>query len=250
MNDKTELSTKAAYIRKVLGADNSSPIDLFALVQSIEALTLILYPLGQNISGICYKSRYSQVIVINSSMSIGRQRFSLAHELYHLYFDPEHTTVVSQTQIGAGDQREKAADHFASYLLMPPVALYEKIGMMKKTSKEKWSLEEVIRLEQYFGVSHQAMLYRLQQDGEINSHQAEAMRLGIVSAARRRGYDVTLYGSAPDHRKKKVFGHYIQLADELMEQEIISRGKYEELLLDAFREDLVFGEEHGGGLVD
>ena len=87
MIDKMELSIKASQIRKKLGEDESSPIDIFALSQTIDSLTLMFYPLGNNISGACFKNSNSSIIAINSDMSLGRQRFSLAHELYHLFFD-------------------------------------------------------------------------------------------------------------------------------------------------------------------
>ena len=47
MIDKMELSIKASQIRKKLGEDESSPIDIFALSQTIDALTLMFYPLGK-----------------------------------------------------------------------------------------------------------------------------------------------------------------------------------------------------------
>ena len=38
-----------------------------------------------------------------------------------------------------------------------------------------------------------------------------------------------------------------QEAEELYEKELVSTGKYEQLLLTAFRPDLVYGEEFEGG---
>lgn len=108
MIDKMYLSNKASNIRKKLGEDGESPIDIFKLVPKIENLTLVFYPLGTNISGVCYKGETSNVVAINSDMSVGRQRFSMAHELYHLYFD-DYSTVnaVSPIIIESGDENEK-----------------------------------------------------------------------------------------------------------------------------------------------
>ncbi|VOJ12644.1 zinc metallopeptidase [Streptococcus pneumoniae] len=50
-----DLSNKAPNLRKKLGADGESPIDIFKLVQKIENLTLVFYGLGKNIIGVCYK---------------------------------------------------------------------------------------------------------------------------------------------------------------------------------------------------
>ena len=53
MINKMELSSKAALLRKKFGEDESSPIDIFQVVQAIDKLTLVFYPLNNNISGIC-----------------------------------------------------------------------------------------------------------------------------------------------------------------------------------------------------
>ena len=77
------------------------------------------------------------------------------------------------------------------------------------------------------------------------------MQSGIISVAARLGFDVSLYKPSPDHKKIQVLGHYICQADNLLQADVISIGKYEELLLDAFRDDIVFGgEEEGGEVID
>ena len=127
MIDKMDLSNKASNLRKRLGEDGETPVDVFKLVQKIDNFTLVFYPLGSNISGVSYKGETSNVIAINSDMSIGRQRFSLAHELYHLYFDDSTVNAVSPIMIGSNDENEKKADQFASYFLIPSSSLYDMI---------------------------------------------------------------------------------------------------------------------------
>lgn len=242
-----ELSNKASSVRRILGEDELSPIDIFSMAQLIDSLTLVFYPLGQNISGICFKNESSSVIAINSDMSIGRQRYSLAHELYHFYFDQKVSTTICSSKIGGGNENEKKADQFASYFLMPPAALYEMVQKYKKGSDRQLTIEEIIRLEQYFGVSHQSMLIRLQEEGEISSAAASSMQAGIISLATKLGFDVSLYKSSPNDKKMRVLGYYIYQAEKLLQADMISNGKYEELLLDAFRDDIVFGGETEGG---
>lgn len=237
--DKIDLSNKAYRVRKYLGADGQSPMDIFKLVQGIEDLTLVFYPLGKNISGVCYKGASSRVIAVNSHMSLGRQRFSLAHELYHLYFDEAKESQVSRMAIGVGDAIERCADQFASYLLMPPAALSESLDGIKA---DRPGAEDVIRLEQYYGLSHKAMLYRLVSDGVLTAQDAAAMETGVMGLAARLGYDTSLYRPAPEGKERMVLGRYLALSEKLLEEECISHGKYEELLLDAFRDDIVFGE--------
>ena len=243
MIDKMDLNNKASSLRKKLGEDSESSVDIFNLVQKIENLTLVFYSLGENISGVCYKGKGSNVIAINSEMSLGRQRFSLAHELYHLYFDHSSIHSVSPALIGGGDETERKADQFASYFFIPPSSLYTMIEMIKEKREQSDSLtlEDVIKLEQYYGVSHKAMLYRLLSDGYLQSSQAKAMEVGVRATAAKLGYDTTLYRPSSEDRKEIVLGHYITAAEKLLEEDRISQGKYEGVLLDAFREDIVYG---------
>lgn len=251
MINRLDLSTKASIIRKKMGEDDSSPIDIFALAQSIDSLTLIFYPLGKNISGICFRNELSSIIAINSDMSIGRQRYSLAHEFYHLYFDQKMSSTICSRKIDTNIENEQNANQFASYFLIPPTALFEIIQKFKTASGDKLTISDIIRIEQHFGVSHQAMLVRLQEENELSSTDAESMQTGIIARAARLGFDVSLYKPSPEDKKIRVLGHYICEAETLYQSNIISAGKYEELLLDAFRDDIVFGAEtEGGDFVD
>lgn len=244
MIDKTKFSNEASSIRKKLGEDESSPIDIFNLALTIDNLTLIFYSLERTISGVCYKGDKSNLIIINSDMSIGRQRFSLAHEFFYLFCDHSKVSSVSLIQIGNGDETEKKADQFASYFLIPQFSLYEKIKDIKmRKGKMDLSIEDVIALEQYFGVSHKAMLYRLVDDKYIDWDQFKTMESGVIEIAAKLGYDTAIYYPSAENKKNMVLGHYVVSAERLLSEELISQGKYEELLLDAFRDDLVYGIE-------
>lgn len=247
MIDKLTLCTKALSLRKELGEDTTSPIDIFSLAHSIPQLTLVFYPMGEHLSGLCIKNDGYPVIAINSSMSVGRQRFSMAHELYHLYYDESEQSTVCATKIGSGNEVEKAADWFASYFLMPPVALSEVLRKIQVGSMEDLGIREIVKLEQYFGLSRQALLYRLIGDNILTSQQAEQFRQGVICSAVNLGYDDVLYKPLPENKRYKTYGFYIQQAEELLQRDLISTGKYEQLLLTAFRPDLVYGDEYEGG---
>jgi len=244
---KVDLWKKALTLRKKLGKDAASPVDIFSMAHSVERLTIVLYPMGSNLSGMCVKSRTCAVIAVNSSMSVGRQRFSLAHELYHLYYDDDYLTAICAKRLGSEKAKENQADQFASYLLMPPDALADMINRTKKNKTDRLSVENLVRLEQYFGVSRQAILYRLIEDGEITQQEAESMRQGIIWSALSLGYDDTLYKPLPANKQYMTYGFYIQQANEAFKKGLISSGKYEELLLSAYRHDLVYGDESEGG---
>lgn len=242
MRSIEEIDAMALSLRKELGEDFTSPIDIFSLAKSIDNLSVVFYPLGENISGMCIKNNGTNLIAINSGMSLGRQRFSLAHEFYHLKFDESFTKSVSLIKIGGDNEREKEADLFASHLLLPTIALYNALQDTKEISSEK-----VICLEQYFGMSRQAILYRLKSEGKIDNNIYNEMQTDVIHSALKFGYDTDLYKAS---NKMITLGQYIRLADELYNKEMISTSKYEEILLDAFRDDLVYGEGLEDELID
>lgn len=246
MIDSMDINNKVSSTKKKLGLDDMSPVDIFSLVMQIPRLTLVLYPLGENISGACYRQKMSAVIVINSSMSLGRQRFTLAHELYHYYYDQEEAAIICHTGLGSGDENEQMADCFASFFLLPPAALYECIQNCRASHKRLME-RDIISIEQRFGISHQAMLFRLKECNAISYETAESLKTGVLYKARRLGFDDSLYKSADESHRRMVYGYYLQKSDELLNADIISNGKYEEYLLDAFREDIVYGVETDEG---
>lgn len=77
MIDKMELSIKTSQIRKKLGEDESSPIDIFALSQTIDSLTLMFYPLGKNISGACFKNSNSYYAIFANGCGSITESFEL-----------------------------------------------------------------------------------------------------------------------------------------------------------------------------
>ena len=89
MRSVNEIDSMAVNLRKELGEDSMSPVDIFTIAKTMPELTTVLYPLGNNISGMCIKGNGASLIAINSGMSLGRQRFSMAHEFYHLHYDTE-----------------------------------------------------------------------------------------------------------------------------------------------------------------
>ena len=138
---------------------------------------------------------------------------------------------------------EQAADRFASYLLLP-LGAYEDRLEEAKARKGKLELADLIWFEQQYGISHQAMLWRLTADGFITPAENLALKEGVKREARRLGYDTELYRiiDAKD-AERKILGHYVQMADKLFEQNKISNGKYDELMLAGFRSDIVYGDE-------
>ena len=109
-------------------------------------------------------------------------------------------------------------------------------------------MQHVIALEQYFGMSRMAMFWRLVSEGYLRSDELDEYRSDVSLSAKQLGYDDKLYKPTSVESQKRTYGHYLKQVDELRQKDLVSQGKIEELLLDAFRDDIVFGsddDDHG-----
>ncbi|OUN26658.1 ImmA/IrrE family metallo-endopeptidase [Blautia sp. An81] len=239
MKTAQELNSLALRTRRMWNEDGYSPIDIFSIINGWKEkkITIVRYPMSSRISGMCTKENEDIIICINSTTSYGRQRFTLAHELYHVLYEENMKRVICEMSMsGDKSESEKEADQFASYLLMPYDALLE-----YEPDKAKWNLEKVIDAEQFFQVSHQAMLHRLVSDNLLSNDTADDYKaITVSSEAAKLGYGKELYFSTDKNKQYFTTGEYIRKVEKMAKEELISEGKREELLLDAYRADIVY----------
>lgn len=209
------------------GFNLSEPITLKSLLLKLNILTLFR-PLSENFSGMCLKDNSEhRFMLINSNQSRGRQHFTIAHELYHLYM--EEAPVPHKCNPGCGSKNpiEQCADMFASSLLMPETGLCQLIPENELKAKDV-SIATILRLEHYFSVSRSALLYRLLNIGLITeTNRSRLANVGVKHSALCFGYDTALYEPANEGLVISDFG---EKARNLFEQEKISKGHYLELL--------------------
>ena len=153
-----QLNAEAIQLREKWGLNPNGSIDITSAVLSkLPNLTLLYIPFSENTSGMCINDGNIEIIGINSTMTKGRQRFTLAHELYHLLIE-ENTGKPIICNNPLRDDSEREADKFASYLLMSEEGLIQYCNM---NSIDEWNLSNIISVEQYFQISHRALLIRL-----------------------------------------------------------------------------------------
>jgi len=247
VKDIIDINSDAISLRKNFGEDAYSPIDIFSLLSNNDDLTIVFHPMSDRISGICIRDDGYKLIAINSRLTYGRQRFTAAHELCHLFFHEDFNKIICAKDIEKNkDPREVEADRFASYFLAPYASLRDFIREKLKKEKGNIDVTDVVRIEQHYGLSRQATLWRLANDGYMTRAVADTMKTGIIRSALKLGFDDKLYVPLPEEKQYLTLGKYVKIAEELREKEAISNGKYEELLLSAFRADIVFGLDTEG----
>lgn len=244
--DKYELKKNSESLRADFGLDQDSPLDIFNLVSTRDDYTLIFRPLSVMISGMCINAKGNKLIVVNSANTEGRQRFTVAHELYHLNFQDKSSPIICDSNLEDETKPfdEKKADIFASFFLVPSVGLSKYIKELTK-EKKLLGLEEIILIEQRFKISRSANLVRLESEGHISKELSLTLMKNVQGTARYYSHDISLYKPSPIEKQRYTTGKYITLAKELFDKELISSGKYRELMTRACRADLLNKQDEG-----
>ncbi|MDR0605635.1 MAG: ImmA/IrrE family metallo-endopeptidase [Bacteroidales bacterium] len=202
-------------------------IDCKKLLWQLNVLT-VFRPLSSSFSGMCEKKKDKRFILINSNQILSRQYFTIAHELYHLFIQNEfkiHICNPGDTQIK--DIEEKKADIFASNLLMPELGIKRLISTSELDKGIK--LSTLFKLENYFSVSHAALLFRLKDLKLLTKKEVEKyINVPVIRLAQLYGFDTKQYEIA--RNEGLIIGDYAILAKEKFDQNKISEGHYIELL--------------------
>ena len=229
-----KINELANHCKRQWNLNENDPIDIFSVVpDKIKNLTIVFLKMKDNFSGACYKSSNVSIIFINSIHSKGRQSFTLAHEIYHLKYGDKDFSICGNN---SDNEIEREADQFASCFLMSHGA-FESYKL--NNNIEKWDLDNIIKGEQFFQISHHAMLRRIRYLNQITSDEYNDFKPNIKSNALKRGYNLSLY---EPYLNKDYFtiGNIVPLTELAFDNDLISIGKKEEILLDAFCGDLVF----------
>lgn len=223
----------AADFRRKNGLNATEAIRLKSLLLKKNILTVFL-PLKTDLSGMAVKTngnnKAKYFILVNSNHTIGRQHFTICHELYHLYYQVNFTAEKSNAGKfdKKGDPEEYNADVFASYLLLPEDGMYQMIPE-HEWGKNKITLSTILKIEQYYSCSRNALLNRLIKMGIIDSSKYQELNCNKIKNALLYGYNDDLYRPG---NEGQVIGNYGDMAKELYDRSMISESAYFSLLED------------------
>ena len=207
------LEIEANELRRRIALGDTAPVDTRKALQQLGVLCVFM-PMQETFSGMCLKHKEKRFMLVNSKVALGRQHFTIAHELYHLFIQEEFSSQICPQS--SSDPVEKQADCFATFFLMPRngvIEEFKKLGM-KYTADVK--------------ISFQSMIYRLNNLTLISDKQKETFLLYQPTAvAREYGYSTSLYTPT---NEKIVLGDYSAKAQSLFNKELISEGHLIDLL--------------------
>ena len=209
-----------------LNFSKNEPVSIKTVLRKLNILT-IFRPLSENVWGVSLitPDKKHKFILVNSNISIGAQNYTVAHELFHLYFDENPKPHLCGHE--HNEPTERSANIFASVFLLPKEGILKNISHEEIINK-KVKIDTCLRLEQLYEVSHKTFILRLKELNIISSSCFEKLQnLSIKKEASLRGYDDSLYSRGNENL---IIGDFGSKARQLYEMEKISEGHYLELL--------------------
>ncbi len=225
------IENEASQLRERFFLGDRLPVDIEGLLLKQGILT-VFTPMSSDFSGMCLKYKdNTNFILVNSNMVLGRQNFTIAHELYHLFIQEDKEFKVHSCEIVSPQSAiERHANTFASYFLLPRagvIDVMQRIGCDKKTI----NVAHVIVMCNYFGVSYMAMLVMINKLLKLTPERLDALKeVQPVSMAKEFSLKTDIFEKPKE--KEKVIGDYASKAQSLYESGLISKGHLIELLSD------------------
>jgi Zn-dependent peptidase ImmA (M78 family) len=218
----------AADFRLKNGISDFEPFRLRNWLLKLDVMT-VFRPMSDKFCGMALKDNNSRFILVNSNHTLGKQHFTVAHELYHLFVQEEFTSMVCATGLfNKKDKEEYEADCFASHLLLPENGVLALIPK-EELKKNKITLATILRIEQHFECSRRALLIRLESLGLIDVSKYQDYMTNVRKSALSYGYDTLLYDKGNENL---VIGKYGEMAKKLFDKEKISESHYISLMKD------------------
>jgi XRE family transcriptional regulator, fatty acid utilization regulator len=166
-----DVQRQADNVRNILQLGGRPACSLEKTLEEDYGVKIFYDDLGQNGgSAFSVASWFGTAVLLNSGHAPWRRNYSLAHELFHL---------LTQDQLNDCEKEhvEKLANVFASALLLPSEHLLGTIDTRLEDSKI--SYENLVETAREFGVSIDALLWRLVNIGRLES---DAVKEALASS--------------------------------------------------------------------
>jgi Zn-dependent peptidase ImmA (M78 family)/DNA-binding XRE family transcriptional regulator len=209
--------------RNRLGIGDGPLSSLRERLETDVGLRLFYFDMPSRISGLfVFNEALGGCAAINVRHPKDRRQWSLSHEYGHFLtsrYQPEVTFLVEKRR---SSQRERLADGFAKYFLMPASGLNRRFSESNRASEEGITLAQVCTLADLYQVSLQAMILRLEELHRLPSGtwaKLEAQGLEVRRAQQLLDIDVNV------PVKDKLPRRYQRLAVMAYEKGELSEGQ-------------------------
>ncbi len=219
----------AQSLRNWLGLGEGPIQNLFSLLELQLGVRVYARKLDAKVSGLfAYDEAVGACILINASHREDRRTLTGAHELGH-FIGTRRRPEIYQDQKYENSREERYANAFASAFLMPARAVMEKFKDLTLGSTHL-TRRHIILLANFFGVSRQAMVLRLEELGLTKKGTWDwfADNGGITDEQVRQVLGSAAHGPVPvdGAQSSRLF----LLAIEAWKKDLISEGQMSEML--------------------
>ena len=149
----------ASTLREELKLGTKPISDIRSLV-STKDFILLMFPTEMPIDGLSLmkldKGNPVNCIYVNTYRPKGRVNFTIAHELYHIYF--EKSSIDKVTTKSKKDPVEYRAELFASHFLVPREEIIEILERKNLSNTKSIEMSDIFEIQKYFEVSFQAII--------------------------------------------------------------------------------------------
>ncbi|ADL50537.1 protein of unknown function DUF955 [Clostridium cellulovorans 743B] len=178
---------RAVNFRDKYGLGNYCANQLLEILDRLEiteriSVKLIRTPFNDlNLAGFIGYKHETFVIVTNTNLTLGSERFTIAHEIYHLLenrvFIKENSIIeeMIESTVSINDVKEVMANAFAAELLMPKKDICNSIDEITQNGKKPLDSMMVVRLQQKYGVDYTAIVKRLYETGKVNKQEQDKL---------------------------------------------------------------------------
>lgn len=212
------LPQQASTVRQFLRLNTRVTYDELREALSEQEVMVFEWKLPPKMSGLSCQSDFS-VIFVNSRMPERVKLFTLCHELAHLLF---HLRGTEQTTVSVmatrNDPKEKEANHFAAEFLMPKAEIASLIAQSGSRLKTQPGF---LAAADRFGVSNEAMFYRMVQHGILSYPQKEEFFTSVKHSPTQAEPAGPRISDLEKHLPRKLLTHVV----ELVKAEKASMGK-------------------------
>lgn len=188
-----EAEGRALAVRGQLGLGSDASGNVFELMGHL-GLNVVRWPMrADGPDGFYIRKGELAVIAVNSDKRLGRQRFTVCHELGHHLFDRQ--SCIDRDIFDTKNVPERRANAFAAYFLMPREGVQRWIERSYGRGQRPGTLDAatMVHLGHHFGASFEATLYHLHNLGRLRQHEVEELKkVQPERIARRMGYDLAI----------------------------------------------------------
>lgn len=233
---QAEIDANELRQRMALG---QSPVrNVFAMLELDMGVRVYTHPLKNSISGLfAYDDNVGACILINANHRYERQVQTAIHELGHIV-SARRRPDVCHDAYQHNSREERYATSFGPAFLIPPHTLMRKLSEIRAGSK-RLTRRHVIILADYFGVSREALVRRLEElkfapegtwdwferNGRITDEQAAEVLGGNAAN------DLSMH-----YKPMRSSVRLETLAAQVLERDLLSEGQIAELLkIDRFK---------------